>query len=126
MRKVKFRAQEASSKEWIYGAYHSSTPDKLFATYPHDLPVETIIPETVGEFAEMFDTNGKSIWEDDILENQRTDVMCKYKRGRVGRRNGKWILNYSDSGFVELWWALEIGGLVVIGNAHDNLDLLEG
>ena len=124
MRKVKFRAQEKESKEWIYGAYQSSTPDKLFATYPHDLPFEMIIPETVGEFTEMLDANNKNIWEDDILENQQQDGI--YKRCRVGRRNGMWVVNYRDGGFVSLWWALENCNLAIVGNAFDNPDLLEG
>lgn len=124
MRKIKFRAKAFANKEWIYGAYQSSTPDKFFATYPHDLPVETIIPETVGEFTEMFDSNGKHIWEDDILENQQNDTI--YKRCKIGRRNGMWIVNYPDGGFVSLWWALECGKLNIVGNSYDNPDLLEG
>ena len=123
MRKIKFRAQAFANKEWIYGAYQSSTPDKLFATYPHDLPAESIIPETVGEFTEMLDANGKNIWEDDILEDQNNDTI--YKLSKVGRRNGMWIVNYYDGGFASLWWALENCKLTVAGNIFDNSKLLE-
>ena len=124
MRKIKFRAQEKESKEWIYGAYQSSTPDKLFATYPHDLPFEMIVPETVGEYTEMLDSNNKNIWEDDILENQNNNTI--YKRSRVIKRNGTWMVVYPTRGFTSLWWALENGKLVIIGNAHNNPELVEG
>ena len=125
MRKIKFRAQAASSKEWIYGAYHSSNPNCLFDTFPKGLASEQIIPESVGEFTEMLDANGKNIWECDVLENQQQDNDL-YKRCRVGRRNGMWIVNYRDGGFVSLWWALETCKLAIVGNAYDNPDLLEG
>ena len=124
MRKVKFRAQEKASKEWIYGAYQSSTPDKLFATFPHNLPFELIIPETVGEFTEMTDANGKNIWEGDILENQQNNDI--YKRCSVSKRNGSWIVNYPDGGFIGLWWALKNCNFIVIGNIRNNPELVEG
>lgn len=125
MRKIKFRAKDFANKEWTYGAYNSSSPDYLFDTFPKRFTAEVIVPETVGEYTEMLDTNNKNIWEDDILENQQQDNDL-YKRCRVGRRNGMWVVNYRDGGFVSLWWALENCKLAIVGNAFDNPDLLEG
>ena len=124
MRKIKFRAQAMADKTWIYGAYNSSSPDYMFDTFPKKLTAEVIIPETVGEFTEMYDANNKNIWEGDILENQNNDTI--YKRSRVIKRNGSWIVTYPHGGFVSLWWALECSELRIIGNAHDNPELVEG
>ena len=117
MRKVKFRGWAEDCKEWIYGAWQSSTPDKLFDTHPHNLPFETVNPQSVGQYTEMSDAKGKKIFEGDLLENQTKEG--NYRRGKVAFFNGRWNIEYLDGGYAELYWALKGGEFIVVGNAFE-------
>lgn len=95
-----------------------------------------VIPETVGEYTNLTDKNGKKIFEGDILKPDY-DNSSYY---RVAWDSGKLHLNieeycFNDSEGKALWsWCenivdYQINGCVdnceIIGNIYDNPELLE-
>lgn len=81
---------------------------------------ELVDPDTVGECTSMCDKDGKLIFEGDILKGMRglhrvyydTSLAC-FEWAKI---NGNW--EESFSGFADEY--------EIIGNAHDNPELMEG
>lgn len=134
MREILFRGKRKDNGEWVkgdlrHGGYYLNDPDVYicvpFANTVTNYPVD---PETVGQFTGLYD-NGTKIFEGDI-------VVCKKEI------NGNWVDYCVEIGFVEMkhgafglhrkkgyyrpfkdW--LEDYEYEVIGNIHDNPELLE-
>lgn len=123
MREIKFRGRTPSGK-WMYGylqKYQETHSSRLcicavsVRTWRDALLYE-VIPESVGQFTGMYDKNGKEIYFDDIVRDKYGDI------GSV-----IWFSDWSirvdwgggDIHFIDPEWGLE-----VIGNIHDNPNLL--
>ena len=120
MREILFRGKQKNNGLWVHGdlSYHRDGRvfircwerlefDPAYSAYEVD-------PETVGQFTGLTDKNGKMIFEGDILE---------FRRGRTH------IVNFEDGAFVFTGTAIPVryaDKFEVIGNIHDNPELLEG
>lgn len=149
MREILFRGKTEKG-EWVYGAYYKQTNfygdeeniDCIITTtdvLSNDLwlDYEEVIPETVGQFTGLTDKNGKKIFEGDIV---KCDVWLFEKKGVVEFGRGTFDSGiYKYTGFYLREGNGEIDHnpiynfdeeyencLVVIGNIHDNPELLEG
>ena len=91
-----------------------------------------VIPETVGQFTGLTDKNGKRIFEGDILEtpawytNNSYPCVCIFaEEHRVENIQGFGLYHKINDSF-ELVQSDEWDEFKVIGNIHDNPELLEG
>lgn len=145
MREIKFRAKNLVDNQWHYGSYVYTNDDKnnpfssgpfkekhyIIEYFPGDWNLGgwesiEVNPDTLGQFTSLKDKNGKDIYEGDILsfgwdlEPESKDLLeVRFVRGVfVFLWNG----NLDDECPVNApthEWA------TVVGNIHDNPDLIE-
>ena len=134
---IKFRGKCLKTEEWVYGGYYDrcyNDKGEIYENGWHDVHIVTnsswyewaykrlVITETVGQFTGLRDCNGVEIYEGDIIA------------GSNGSING-----YECPFKMEIRWSEELHGFNlpsfgsdhskthyynVIGNIHDNPDLL--
>jgi len=100
-----------------------------------DLKAIIVDPETVGQFTELHDTSGKEIYEGDIVSFSIFDHNGSDKRYKGVVRWGRAMFEIwhdieseyygSDGGFVLAWAHFQDDEFEVIGNIHDNPELLQ-
>ena len=116
-REIKFRGQGLEYVEWIFGGIAHDREAIINEDYLA-IPVDR---NTVGEFTGFKDIDGKEIYEGDIIQNE----VNPFEIYQVAMVNGCWSAeNKVDCGV--LHWFLENAAFRVIGNIHDNPELLEG
>ncbi len=136
MREILFRGK-LSNGEWAYGNLNISVKGTTIIT-----PDETLLgkygqvnPETVGQFTGLTDKNGTKIFEGDILKViycEGTDWEESYKT-KVTYNNGAFVVDMRgcDYDCTAIGWAIDEWSendteCEVIGNIHDNPELLGG
>jgi uncharacterized phage protein (TIGR01671 family) len=146
MREILFRGKRKDTCEWIYGSLillhgrawikhfedNTNNPRQVgYGKTMADFRCYEVILETVGQFTGLLDKNGKKIFEGDILNkyyhNMSTyDCPCAVVEMKTGEEGDP--LDY------EYWvgWMAGESSLLdinedaeVIGNIHDNPELLE-
>ena len=133
MREILFRGKRPCNGNWIEGYF---TPFASNKGLKHSIytgidkgciiPIE-VIPETVGQFTGLCDKNGNKIFEGDIVEF--TDkYLHKKGRAKIIFEAFKW--KYSGcyyGGNPIVWLCINDSSIEfeVIGNIHDNPELLE-
>lgn len=131
-RDIKFRGKEENSNRWITGCliqYESGDVaifEKMITKYGYEATQITkrtkVNSDTIGQFTGHTDKNGKEIYEDDLLKTLNgTIVLVEWVEG------GFKITNIKDTMSTACLSKriIENLGLIVIGNIHDNPDLLE-
>lgn len=123
MREIKFRGRDdLTGNGWVYG-------DFSHGYYGNECLVDEIIvvEKTVGQFTGLLDSNGKEIYEGDILrfappwrweEDERRVGVVVYKC--YGFR-----IEYSDTSEALFNLVANDAPFTVIGNIHDSPELLE-
>ena len=136
MREILFRGKRVDNGKWVYGYYFKATH------HWHDNGIHedwiatdsiqnggwcnvrgkyAVIPETVGQYTGLTE-NGKKIFEGDILNG----LLRLHPDRRIFQ------VIYEDNGFYFLdedgvgWHPDHIADYEVIGNIHDNPELLKG
>lgn len=135
MREIKFRGKCIHSDIWCYGNYATNGIEAEIQGY--DVYGEDVIdwrevdvePDTVGQFTGLKDKNGKEIYEGDIIgchnPNIKHLIFYNEEQGRFMAALGGDIENdyFGICGLdCSRWNATK----EVIGNIHDNPELLEG
>lgn len=126
-REIKFRGKRTDTGKWVYG-YLLQGGDLFFIVESLKAFTETpfneclVNPDTVGQYTGMKDKNGADVWEGDLLRTPEGDIMV------VEWQNAQMItrcVRPADPRYINtLQFAYPVSE--VIGNIHDNPELLEG
>ena len=129
-REILFRGKRADTKEWIYGdVQQNGDAVKIREQEPNIQRVArsfVVIPETVGQFTGLTDIHGVKIFEGDIIEAHLDElfpdlattlivVWSNYgwfgrdMEGNVDSLEREWVSDFFE----------------IIGNIHDNPEMLE-
>jgi uncharacterized phage protein (TIGR01671 family) len=129
MREIKFRGKRLDNGEWIVGSYiEAENRDRSIAhqivPYKSGGVVREVDPATVGQYTGLNDNNGKEIYEDDIINY----VYCGFdRRGAVRYENNLCGFDFIDKeGMITIISSYEARTYCIIGNIHDNPELLKG
>lgn len=133
MREILFRGKRIDTGEWIMGspfiaqdcckmivavAVHPDFVDEGNVYYSEGAPVDI---ETVGQYTGMVDIGGKRIFEGDIMKTAVSGLT--QHTGVVKFSDGAFGLKCTDGAAFFLCFVA--GSCTVIGNIHNNPELME-
>lgn len=150
MREILFRGKRTDNGEWVYGRLLA---DDVIVPIgqPFEFEVNTgficsdlkcydVDPSTVGQYTGLTDKNGKSIFEGDIVKNdwcfvvgysvvkfgqyKTFDMKQEYQQGHLGFYLEH--INERKKRIIRKDLMYFANKCEVIGNIHDNPELLEG
>ena len=123
MREILFRGKRADNGEWVYGSLiteRNMFDGNLMTMHIQDIeePYDDnlIDDETVGQFTGLTDKNGVKVFEGDIVrifDGEYCSVVIKYSN-----EQGSFTV---DDTSLHYW----VSDIEVIGNVHDNPELLK-
>ena len=130
MREILFRGKRIDNCEWVTGFYvhyddtkdnHKDDCDYIVGIHTGEhFPFFEVIPETVGQYTGLTDKNGKKIFEGDILTAHFVSNRYKQQFEVIFEKGIFFFDNKCVK--VPVW---DIYSLKVIGNIHDNPELLK-
>lgn len=142
MREILFRGKRRDNGEWVEG--HYAGYDLICPNEPEDIYNATgdyhgqtpyvgfveVDPATVGQFTGLTDKNGKRIFEGDIVKEDDVmhdgEIQIKGRTFLVTMTNGCWFgLSQCNKYYYKAAIILDCLRGEVIGNIHDNPELLE-
>ena len=134
MREILFRGK-TSGNEWVYGNL-SVIGDVCFISADMGFN-KTVIPKTIGQYTGLTDNYGKKIFEGDIIKQEfslnraEREVLSsiEYGTGYAYCNVYGVCQRFKDGSGVSLLSVFNESGMVlceVIGNIHDNPELLKG
>lgn len=130
MREIKFRGKRTDTGEWVYGSLMQWPEIEIAPTlilvadpiYGHIVTRFYVRPDTVGQYTGLKDRNGTEVWEGDLLRTPEGDIMVA--EWRDAQIITICVRPYNPLYKNSLTFAYPVS--VVIGNIHDNPELLEG
>ena len=132
MREILFRGKSLDNGEWVEGyLYITHTGTHEIGSYNAETNIErlasTAIPSTVGQYTGLKDKNGKRIFEGDIVKTSDIThegvIQIPGESFEIAMRKECWVMVAGED-----WDFLEKNHecIEVIGNIHDNPEMLKG
>jgi len=143
MRQIKFRGKDLATDKWVYGdlienqgrffIYHSTSETTVKDDDDNKITIVAteVDNNTVGQFSGLRDNNGKGIYENDIFTvNGKYPKVVKF----VPEQAAFCVANIDDLDKDYIypwrhpssdWWNDFKREIIIIGNIHDNPDLLD-
>lgn len=123
-REIKFRGKDILHKSWQYGSLAKDEPQKSYYIidneYGRGIDVDK---ETVGQYTGLHDKNGKEIYEGDIV---KVFTNKKWRIGKIIYEHSGFTIDVTNNKELKYGRTSIIESLTeVIGNIHDNPELLE-
>lgn len=119
--KLKNVGGEKMKSNWVYGGIFPNNNGGDFAIIYQqkpDIKKFTVYADTVGQYTGLTDKNNKKIFEGDILYDEYNESNC--------------LITFDEGSFCAVEdnvcqsvWSCDMTGFEVIGNIHDNPELLE-
>ena len=127
MREIKFRGKRLDNGEWLYGSLVILNGRYFIFD---DANRHEVDPTTVGEFTGLKDKNGKEIYEGDVIRSPLSEDKTRPHRIFSHTGNAAFmgaLVDRKELCYLRLDqdWIYKFGK-EVIGNIHDNLELLKG
>lgn len=122
---IKFRGKRVKDGAWLHGCYILNRGEHFIAPDGIQPPGATawdfeVDPATVGQFTGLTDDCGADIYEGDILAAEDLyrcmTVVVEFRRG---------AFYFVDRGGGIAYFFDEFGHTAIIGNIHDNPELLK-
>ena len=116
MRKIRFRGKSIYNSKWVYGNLRIFGERAYISAIDSHAQSEVHL-STIGQYTGLTDRNGKEVYEGDIV--RYIDANDEPKTSEV---------RFVDAAFSPLTEIMWMGDMEceVIGNIHDNPELLKG
>lgn len=129
MREILFRGKTKHGGEWVYGGVCCSAGNTIIVSFSERILTtiegKRVLPETVGQYTELTDKNGKKIFEGDICQTKGFPLID----------DKPFVVEWNDDE-CSFYWRDVVGtdefnigvsqNTTIIGNIHDNPELLKG
>lgn len=129
MREILFRGKTKHGGDWVYGSAYCSAEKTIIIEVSETMPTliegKYVIPETVGQYTGLCDKNGKKIFEGDICQTKGFPLID----------DKPFVVEWNDDE-CSFYWRDVVGtdefnigvsqNTTIIGNIHDNPELLKG
>lgn len=129
MREILFRGKRKDNGLWISGSFHTRCTECFIIPLPIVTSQSKVIPETVGQFTGLTDKNGTKIFEGDIIRAKiegGNHSGFTWPNMPVDFQQGSFCLNDRNGYIFSVLGAFASSvTFEVIGNIHDNPELLE-
>lgn len=127
MREILFRGKRTDNGEWVQGypcryGWIGKEKDYIIPDYASALYTAEVDPETIGQYTGLTDMNGNKIFEKDIIHIGRYTGIVKWDND-----SARFALYQKDMiSMISGFNADTMNMALVIGNIHDNPELLKG
>ena len=133
MRDILFRGKRTDNGDWVEGFYIqwpirgwknlSSVIVPIDELHDGCATQVEVVPSTVGQYTGLNDKNGKRIFENDLVTIPGTKRQGLPAKVRYNRLNARFEI--SRIGYNSIPFDGEDGIYEIVGNAHDNPELLK-
>lgn len=125
-----FKSKRLDNGEWVQGAilFHDADATTIFNQHPADGSLQgfEVDPSTICQCTGLKDKNGKLIWENDIVEDEKGNLYKAFWQSNYYQFS--WVCVKSEIFLIGTkWnlWSIKSYEIEVIGSIFDNKELLE-